>query len=88
MNNFEVRNGHFEASVVVKKHFEASVVVKKRMEKARTKKSGRLLTMEKLSGSVRKETIAVSVTIKISVQNRHRRTLLQDLSRLRRSVFA
>ena len=35
------------------------------------------------TGSVRKETIAVSDTIWISVQNRHRRTLLQDLLRSR-----
>ena len=32
----------------------------------------------KLTGSVHKETIAVSDTIRISVQNRHSRTLLQD----------
>ena len=35
----------------------------------------------KLTGSVRKETIAVSDAIKISVQNRHSRTLLRDLLR-------
>ena len=33
----------------------------------------------KLMGSVRMETNAVSDTIRISVQNRHSRTLLQDL---------
>ena len=37
----------------------------------------------KLTGSVQKETIAVSDTIWISVQNRHSRTLLQDLLRSR-----
>ena len=37
----------------------------------------------KLTGSVQKETIAVSDTIRISVQNRHSRTLLQDLPRSR-----
>ena len=37
----------------------------------------------KLMGSVRKETIAVSDTIKISVQNRHSRIFLQDLPRSR-----
>ena len=37
----------------------------------------------KLTGSVQKETIAVSHTIWISVQNRHSRTLLQDLLRSR-----
>ena len=37
----------------------------------------------KLTGSVRKETIAVSDTILLSVQNRHSRILLQDLLRSR-----
>ena len=37
----------------------------------------------KLTGSVRKETIAVSDTIKISVQNRHSRIRLRDLLRSR-----
>ena len=37
----------------------------------------------KPTGSVWKETIAVSATISISVQNRHSRTLLQDLQRSR-----
>ena len=37
----------------------------------------------KLTGSVRKETIAVSDTIRISVQNRHSRIFLQDLLRSR-----
>ena len=37
----------------------------------------------KLTGSVQKETIAVSGTIVISVQNRHSRTLLQSLLRSR-----
>ena len=37
----------------------------------------------KLTGSVHKETIAVSDTIRISVQNRHSRTLLQDTLRSR-----
>ena len=35
----------------------------------------------KVTGSVRKETIAVSDTIRISVQNRHSRILLRDLLR-------
>ena len=37
----------------------------------------------KLTGSVLKETIAVSDTIRISVQNRHSRTVLQDPLRSR-----
>ena len=37
----------------------------------------------KLTGSVQKETTAVSVTILISVQNRHSRILLRDLPRSR-----
>ena len=39
----------------------------------------------KPTGSVRKETIAVSDTISISVQEQHSRTLLQDLLRSRMS---
>ena len=39
--------------------------------------------MESSTGSVLKETIAVSVTISISVQNRHSRILLRDLLRSR-----
>ena len=39
--------------------------------------------MGKPRGSVLKETIAVSVTISISVQNRHSRILLRDLPRSR-----
>ena len=37
----------------------------------------------KLTGSVQEETIAVSDTIRLSLQNRHSRTLLQDLLRSR-----
>jgi len=37
----------------------------------------------KLTGSVQKETIAVSDTIRIIVQHRHNRTTLQDLPRTR-----
>ena len=48
-----------------------------------TKNSWRLLAMGKPTGSVLKETIAVSVTISISVQNRHSRILLRDLPRSR-----
>ena len=47
-----------------------------------TKTSRRLLAMES-KRAVRKETIAVSDTIWISVQNRHSRTLLRDLLRSR-----
>ena len=74
MKNFEVRNGNFETSAVVKNQ---------RVRTAWTQKSRRLLAIGKLTGSVRKETIAVSDTIRISVQNRHSRTLLQDLPRSR-----
>ena len=45
--------------------------------------NGEIVGNGKRTGSVQKETIAVSDTIKISVQSRHSRTLLQDLLRSR-----
>ena len=45
------------------------------------KNSWRLLAVENQRGSVLKETVAVSVTMSISVQNRHSRILLWDLLR-------
>ena len=50
---------------------------------AGTKNSWRLLAMGKPTGSVLKETSAVSVTLSISVQKRHRRILLRALLRCR-----
>ena len=58
MKNFEARNGNYETSAVVKNQGTKT---------AWTKDSRRLLANGKLTGSVRKETIAVSVTISISV---------------------
>ena len=54
-------------------NFETSAVVKNQ----KAKQHG------KLTGSVRKETIAVSDTISISVEKRHSRILLRDLLRSR-----
>ena len=48
-----------------------------------TKKSRRFSTNGKQTGSVRKETIAVSDTIWISVQSQHSRIFLRDLQRSR-----
>ena len=55
-------------------NFETSAVVKNQKVKQREQRS---------LASVRKETIAVSDTKKISVQNGHSRILLQDLLRSR-----
>ena len=73
MKNFEARNGNYETSAVVKNQGQNSV----NKEVQETVGNG------KLTGSVLKETIAVSDTIRISVQNRHSRILLQDLLRSR-----
>ena len=74
MKNFEARNRNFETSDCGQESGDKT---------AWTKKSWRLLAMRKLTGSVRKETIAVSDTIWTSVQNRHSRILLRDLLRSR-----
>ena len=71
--NFEARNGNFQTSAVVKNQ----------RVKQREQRSLDIVGNGKLTGSVQKETIAVSDTICISVQNRHSRTLLQDLLRSR-----
>ena len=68
--NFEARNGNFETSAVVKN----------RRVKQREQEVQEIVGNGKLTGSVLKETVAVSDTIKISVQKRHRRTLLRMLS--------
>ena len=69
MKNFEARNGNFETSAVVKN------------QRTKQREQRSLGDKEKLTVNVRKETIAVSDTIKISVQNRHSRILLQALLR-------
>ena len=60
IKNFEARNGNYERNAVFKNQGTKT---------AWTKDSRRLLAMEKPTDSVLKETIAVSVTISISVQN-------------------
>ena len=74
IKNFHARIGNFETSAVVKNHRGQNSVNQGLWE---------IVGSGKLTGSVRKETIAVSVTISISVQKRHSRTLLQDLLRSR-----
>ena len=70
IKNFEARNGNYERNAVVKNH--------------RTKqREQRSLRNGKLTGSVVKETIAVSDTISICVQKRHSRILLRALLRSR-----
>ena len=54
-------------------NFEISAVVKNQRVKQR----------EQRTGSVRKETIAVSATISMSVRSRHSQILLQDFPRSR-----
>ena len=68
--NFGNRNGNFEKNAVVKNQ-EQNSVYKEFLE---------IVGIGKPTGSVLKETIAVSVTTSISVQNRHSRILLRDLS--------
>ena len=73
IKNIEERNGSFETSAVVKNQRVNSL----KKEVQETVDNG------KLTGSARKETVAVSDTLRISVQNRHSRILLQDLLRSR-----
>ena len=73
IKNFEARNGKDKRNAVVKNQ-----VTKKQ---AWTKNSWSLSGNGKLTGSVQKETFAVSVTISTSVQNRHSWILLRDLLR-------
>ena len=74
----DIRNRNFGARTG---NFEKNAVVKNQETKQRcTKKSWRLLAMVKPTGSVLKETIPVSVTISISVQNWHSRIRLLILS--------
>ena len=70
IKNFEARNGNYERNAVVKNQ---------ETKTAWTKNSRRLLAVEKPTDSVLKETIAVSVTKSISVQE-HSRILLRVLS--------
>ena len=72
MKHFEAKNGNFETSAVVKNQG-----TKQREQK----NSRRLLAVESQLCSVLKETIAVSVTISISVQKQHSRILLRALLR-------
>ena len=69
--NFEARNGNYERNAVVKNQGQNSV----------NKEVQEIVGNGKPTGSVLKETIAVSGTISISVQNRHSRILLKDLLR-------
>ena len=71
MKNFGPRNGNFETSAVVKNQGQNSV----------DKEFLEIVGNGKPTGSVQKETAAVSVTMRISVQNRHSQILLQDLPR-------
>ena len=64
MKNFEARNENFETSAVVKNH---------RVKQLEQRSLGDWKW--KADGSVRKETVAVSDTIRISVQSRHSRNL-------------
>ena len=73
MKKFEARNGNYETNAVVKNQRVKSV----------NKEVSEIVGSGKRAGSVRKETIAVSDTINISVQNRHSRILLRDLLRSR-----
>ena len=63
--NFGARNGNYERNAVVKNHWGQNSVNKGLYE---------IVGSGKLTGSVRKETTAVSVTISISVQKRHSRS--------------
>ena len=69
--NFGIRNGNFEKNAVVKNQGQNSVY-KELLE---------IVGSGKPTGSVLKETIAVSVTISISVQKQHCRILLRALPR-------
>ena len=68
--NFGIRNGNFEKNAVVKNQ-ETNSVDKEFLE---------IVGNGKPTGSAQKETISVSVTISISVQNRHSRICLRILS--------
>ena len=70
MKNFEARKGNYETSAVVKNQGT----------KQREQRILGDVGSGKPTGSVLKETIAVSGTISISVQNRHSRILLRVLS--------
>ena len=70
IKNFEARNRNYERNAVVKKIRRQNSVDKEFME---------IVGNGKPTGSVLKEPIAVSVTMSISVQNRHSRILLRDL---------
>ena len=74
IKNFEARNWKYETKRRGQESGNKTVW---------TKNSRRLVGSGKPTGSVWKETIAVSVTISISVQNRHSRILLRALLRSR-----
>ena len=69
--NFDVRNGNYETNAVVKNQGTEQ----------REQRSLGDCCQWKANGSVLKETIAVSGTISISVQNQHSRILLRDFPR-------
>ena len=77
MKNFEAGNGNYERNAVVKNHG-----VKQR-EQRTLGDWWKIVGNGKLTGSVRKKTIAVSDTISTSVQKKHSRTLLRALLRSR-----
>ena len=72
INNLEARNGNYERNAVVKNQG-----TKQREQRT----LGDFWAVESQRGSVLKETIAVSVTISISVQQQHSRILLRGLLR-------
>ena len=74
----EIRNKNFGSRIG---NFEKNAVVKNQGQRQRAQRSLGDVGNGKLTGSARKETIAFSVTISISVQNRHSRILLKDLLR-------
>ena len=71
IKNFEARNGNYERNAVVKNQGT----------KQREQRTLGDFWQWKPTGSVLKETIAVSGTISTSVQNPHSRILLRDLLR-------
>ena len=71
IKNFEARNGNYERNAVVKNQGQNSV----------NKELLEIVGSGKPTGSVRKETIAVTVTISMSVRKQHSRILLQALLR-------
>ena len=74
----DIRNWNLE---IRNRNYERNAVVKNQETKQRGQRNLGDCWQWKPTGSVLKETIAVSGTIPISVQNRHSRILLRDLVR-------